>query len=76
MVRFIGGDRLDENLALFAPWLQKLPQWEPLYPPYLFIHTPDNGDSPQQAQKIWQQLSALIPSLPAPPDWPEQNTLF
>ncbi|EKN3360348.1 DUF72 domain-containing protein [Yersinia ruckeri] len=76
MVRFIGGDRLDENLALFAPWLQKLRQWEPLYPPYLFIHTPDNGDSPQQAQKIWQQLSALIPSLPAPPDWPEQNTLF
>ncbi|PVF10331.1 hypothetical protein DBO95_31455, partial [Yersinia pestis] len=25
LVRFIGGDQLDDNLALFAPWLQKLP---------------------------------------------------
>ncbi|MDN0086667.1 DUF72 domain-containing protein [Yersinia nurmii] len=76
LVRFIGGDRLDENLNLFAPWLQKLPVWEQQHQTYLFIHTPDNGDSPQQAQKIWQRLSTLIPSLPPSPDWPEQNTLF
>lgn len=76
LVRFIGGDQMDDNLALFSPWLQRLPQWEQQYQPYLFIHTPDNSDSPQQAQKIWQQLAARIPTLATAPDWPEQATLF
>ncbi|CNI21779.1 Protein of uncharacterised function DUF72 [Yersinia frederiksenii] len=76
LVRFIGGDQLDDNLALFSPWLQKLPQWEQQYQPYVFIHTPDNSDSPQQAQKIWQQLAAIITTLPPAPDWPEQDQLF
>ncbi|MCP1106440.1 DUF72 domain-containing protein [Serratia nevei] len=55
---------------------QKKPLWQQQHQPYLFIHTPDNGDSPQQAQKIWQQLRLAIPDLPAPPDWPEQDALF
>ncbi|MCS3408412.1 DUF72 domain-containing protein [Serratia sp. AKBS12] len=76
LVRFIGGDVLEDNLRWFAPWQQKLPDWQQRHNPYLFIHTPDNGDSPQQAQKIWQQLRRVIPALPAPPDWPEQNSLF
>lgn len=76
LVRFIGGDQWEDNLALFAPWLQKLPLWEQQYQPYVFIHTPDNSDSPQQAQKIWQQLATVIATLPPAPDWPEQDTLF
>lgn len=75
LVRFIGGDVLADNLRWFVPWQQKLSDWQHRQP-YLFIHTPDNGDSPQQAQKIWQQLRQLIPALPAPPSWPEQNSLF
>ncbi len=65
-----------QNQALFAVWLQKLAAWEHTTTPYLFMHTPDIGDSPQQAQKIWQQLRLAIPDLPAPPDWPEQDALF
>lgn len=76
LVRFIGGDRLEDNLRWFEPWQQKLPQWQQQYQPYLFIHTPDNGDSPQQAQKIWQRLRQAIPTLPPAPDWPEQDSLF
>ncbi|MGM7744978.1 DUF72 domain-containing protein [Yersinia enterocolitica] len=76
LVRFIGGDQWEDNLALFAPWLQKLPLWEQQYQPYVFIHTPDNSDSPQHAQKIWQQLATVIATLPPAPDWPEQDTLF
>ncbi len=76
LVRFIGGDQLADNLRWFEAWQQKLPLWQQQHQPYLFIHTPDNGDSPQQAQKIWQQLRRAIPDLPAPPDWPEQDALF
>ncbi|MCX2959462.1 MAG: hypothetical protein N6V49_12100, partial [Serratia symbiotica] len=72
LVRFIGGDVLADNLRWFAVWQQKLALWQQQHQPYLFIHTPDNGDSPQQAQKIWQQLRQVIPDLPAPPDWPQQ----
>ncbi|WP_223257547.1 DUF72 domain-containing protein, partial [Bacillus velezensis] len=76
LVRFIGGDVLQDNLRWFDAWQQKLPLWQQKHRPYLFIHTPDNGDSPQQAQKIWQQLYQAIPNLPLPPDWPEQDALF
>lgn len=76
LVRFIGGDVLQDNLRWFDAWQQKLPLWQQKHCPYLFIHTPDNGDSPQQAQKIWQQLHQAIPNLPLPPDWPEQDALF
>lgn len=76
LVRFIGGDVLSDNLRWFSSWHQKLVLWQQQHVPYLFIHTPDNSDSPYQAQKIWQQLHAIIPNLPAPPDWPEQETLF
>lgn len=75
LIRYIGGDRLEDNLRLFQPWLEKLPQWRQQQP-YLFIHTPDNADSPQQAQKIWQRLALHIPDLPTAPDWPQQDALF
>jgi len=76
LVRFIGGDVLKDNLHCFIPWQKKLSSWCQQQQPYLFIHTPDNSDSPQQAKIIWQQLHRGIPDFPTPPDWPEQNTLF
>ncbi|MFC0225752.1 DUF72 domain-containing protein [Serratia aquatilis] len=76
LVRFIGGNVLQDNLRWFEVWQQKLPLWSERHSPYLFIHTPDNGDSPQQAQKIWQRLRQVIHNLPPAPDWPEQNDLF
>lgn len=76
LVRFIGGDVLDDNLRWFKSWQQKLPVWTQQHQPYLFIQTPDNGDSPQQAQKIWQRLRQIIPNFFPPPDWPELDDLF
>lgn len=76
LIRFIGGDSLEDNLRWFSPWQEKLPLWQQKHQPYLFIHTPDNADSPQQAQTLWRQLSVAIPSLTPPPDWPQQATLF
>lgn len=77
IVRFIGGDVLEDNKKLFAVWIEKLKQWHASgHHPYLFIHTPDCNDAPQQAQSLWQQLRITLPDLPPAPDWPEQDSLF
>jgi uncharacterized protein YecE (DUF72 family) len=76
IVRFIGGDKLEDNLTWFTPWFTKLADWQQSHPPFLFIHTPDCSDAPQQAQKIWQRLQPQIPGLGPAPDWPEQAALF
>jgi len=76
IVRFIGSDHWDSNLAGFAPWFNTLPGWQQQANPWLFIHTPDNSDSPQQAQQLWQRLTTLMPNLPPAPDWPQQEDLF
>ncbi|WJV55635.1 DUF72 domain-containing protein [Prodigiosinella aquatilis] len=75
LVRFIGNEDLTDNLRWFAPWIDKLAQWQ-RHTPYLFIHTPDVGDSPALAQQLWPRLSAVIPGLPPGPDWPQQSSLF
>ncbi|MFI3308957.1 DUF72 domain-containing protein [Ewingella allii] len=77
IVRFIGGDVLEDNQHFFKVWVEKLKQWQAnQHQPYLFIHTPDCSDAPQQAQKLWQQLRLTLPDLPPAPDWPEQDSLF
>ncbi|MFE8104168.1 DUF72 domain-containing protein [Brenneria goodwinii] len=75
IIRFIGSEELQENLHWFQPWLNKLPQWTSAQP-FLFIHTPDNGGSPALAQQLWPLLTAIIPSMPPQPDWPQQASLF
>ncbi len=77
IVRFIGGDVLEDNRPLFAQWIKKLSAWESQgLSPYLFIHTPDCTDAPQQARSLWQQLCQQIPSVQPAPNWPEQDSLF
>jgi len=77
IVRFIGGDQLDANQQFFKVWIEKLMQWQANgHQPYLFIHTPDCSDAPQQARSLWQQLRMTLPELPPAPNWPEQNSLF
>lgn len=77
IVRFIGGDILEDNRPLFAQWADKLAAWETQgLSPYLFIHTPDCTDAPQQARSLWPLLRAKIPTVQPEPDWPEQDALF
>lgn len=76
IIRFIGSDDLAENRSWFEPWSAKIAEWSTQCDPYLFIHTPDNADSPQQARALWQTL-AQVAELPLPPpDWPQQEQLF
>ena len=74
MVRFIGHPDQDANLAFFAPWLSKLPQWiEQGKQPYLMIHTPDNVEAPQLALKLYQHLNEMI-ELPSLNSFPAQKS--
>ena len=77
MVRFVGGDDLAANLRWFSQWTPKLVDWQQQgHAPYLFIHSPDCSDAPQQAKALWQALGHQIPTLPPAPEWPQQESLF
>lgn len=76
LVRFVGGDVLEDNRVWLQQWEHKLAEWSHSHTPYLFIHTPDCTDAPQQARALWPLLSQKIKHLPPQPDWPLQTSLF
>ncbi|WP_406704539.1 DUF72 domain-containing protein [Sodalis sp.] len=76
LVRFIGAADPDDNVALFQPWLARLPQWQQRGTPFLFIHTPDIAFAPPLVQHLWPKLAAQIPAMGPTPHWPQQETLF
>lgn len=67
LVRFIGTANLQYNQQYLLPWVQKITEWvaEGLRP-YVFIHTPDNGEAPLQADQFHQLLSKLPGWQPLP----------
>ncbi len=77
IIRFIGGGHLPDNQRWFSPWEKKIAEWrKEQRTPFLFIHTPDNSDSPQQALTLWQDLHRLLSDIPPAPHMPEQSSLF
>ncbi len=76
MVRFIGSDNMAQNLAMFTPWLEKLPLWQQTATPYLFLHTPDIAQAPELVDALWNTLRAALPDLGEAPAIPQQSSLF
>ncbi|MDA8494327.1 DUF72 domain-containing protein [Kluyvera georgiana] len=76
MVRFIGSDNMVQNLAMFTPWLEKLPLWQQTTTPYLFLHTPDIAQAPELVDALWNTLRAALPDLGDAPAIPQQSSLF
>ncbi|MDG3087707.1 DUF72 domain-containing protein [Vibrio hannami] len=75
LIRFIGHPTLSENDAFFAPWLKKIPLWmEQGKQPYVMIHTPDNIEAPELADKLYKQLQKIC-TIPNLPDFPANNDL-
>ncbi|MEZ9232565.1 DUF72 domain-containing protein [Vibrio amylolyticus] len=73
MIRFIGHPDESANVEFFQPWVKKLPQWiEEGKQPYVMIHTPDNIEAPQLAQRLYQTLSDVV-SLPDLNAFPAQR---
>lgn len=68
-LRFIGHPELAANDPFMQPWLAKVASWiEEGRTPYVFLHTPDNLLAAQLARRFHQQLTGLLPGLPALPE--------
>lgn len=76
MVRFIGSDDMAQNHAMFAPWLDKLAEWNKSSTPYLFLHTPDIAQAPELVHSLWDALHSALPELGSAPSIPQQSSLF
>jgi uncharacterized protein YecE (DUF72 family) len=82
IVRFIGSDHLDTTRAGLREWEPIVADW--LHEgrvPTVFVHTPDNFDSPALARALHDRVGSLVPDLaPLPEPWPvvaaEQGSLF
>ncbi|MDP5255048.1 MULTISPECIES: DUF72 domain-containing protein [unclassified Vibrio] len=79
MIRFIGQQSVEQNLAFFSPWLKTLQQWtQQGIEPLIMIHTPDNQQAPWHAKAIVQQLASVmschpLPEFPAQVERPQLN---
>lgn len=68
-VRFIGHPQLEANDGFVRQWALKVAGWiEEGRTPYVFLHTPDNVRAPELARRFHQQLTTLLPGLPALPE--------
>ncbi|MGE0138148.1 MAG: DUF72 domain-containing protein [Ilumatobacteraceae bacterium] len=82
IVRFIGSDHPDTTRAGLREWEPIVADW--LHEgrrPTVFVHTPDNLDSPGLARALHDRVRAVVPELePLPEPWPvvpaEQGSLF
>lgn len=64
LVRFIGTSDPELTAAGWGQWVTKVVQWcESGLEPYVFIHTPDNLDSPSLARRFWGEVAAVCPGL-------------
>jgi uncharacterized protein YecE (DUF72 family) len=82
IVRFIGSDHLDTTRAGLLEWEPIVSDWlHEGRQPTVFVHTPDNFDSPALARALHDRVRGLVPDLePLPDPWPvvpaEQGSLF
>lgn len=61
VVRFIGQTQPEANPAYWQPWVETCARWITQgLDPYVFIHTPDNVESPGLARAFHDAVSALL----------------
>lgn len=86
VVRLIGASNWEVTLAGLLAWVPQLVDWLASgRRPYVFVHQPENHDSPLLARELHAAVAAIVPSLaplptPLPPtpagEVPGQSTLF
>ncbi len=68
IVRLIGRDNPSPTIGGWQPWLAVFASWlAEGREPTMFIHTPDNVDSPALARRFHDELRLLVPGLHALP---------
>lgn len=82
IVRVIGQDAATGTLDGLRAWIPQIVDWIAAgKEPYLFVHQPENVDSPGLARQIYEEISTLVPELsplpePEPVDGGAQQSLF
>jgi len=82
VIRVIGEDRPEGTLAGLRAWVPQIVEWVGEgREPYLFVHQPENLDSPGLARQIHEIIRDELPNVaplpdPLPPDPPTQPALF
>ncbi|GEA10323.1 DUF72 domain-containing protein [Alteromonas sp. KUL49] len=81
MVRFVGNDNDEDNLACLRPWIKKIHAWRcEGKQPFMFFHRPDNKDAPWLAQQFINAYNVSYPEAALPElsigSEPDQGALF
>lgn len=77
IVRVIGEDRPDGTLRGLLGWVPQLVNWiVDGREPYLFVHQPENLDSPGLARALHEAVTAELPDLSPLPDPAGQTSMF
>jgi len=82
IIRVIGEDSSEGTLRGLLAWVPHMVEWiNEGREPYLFVHQPENVDSPDLARRVHAALREQLPHvapLPEPPrvDEPEQTAMF
>ncbi len=81
MVRFVGNDNNEDNLACLMPWIKKIHAWRcEGKQPFMFFHRPDNKDAPWLAHQFINAYNASYPQAKLPQlslgEKPNQASLF
>lgn len=71
VVRFIGSDDPAVTVAALGEWVPIIAEWlHEGRTPTVFVHTPDNADSPQLARQFHADVCSRVPGLPSLDDPP------
>lgn len=82
IIRVIGEDSPQGTLEGLMAWVPKITQWlADGCEPYVFVHQPENIDSPNLARILHESVRDAVPSITALPDppaleEPHQTTMF
>lgn len=82
IIRVIGEDRSDGSLRGLKAWSDHVVRWlDEGRQPFVFVHQPENLDSPELARRLHAHVADLVPSLdrlaePAVEGSPDQASLF
>lgn len=69
VVRLIGGDELEGTVAGLRRWVPAVVDWLIAgRSPYLFVHQPENTDSPALARRFHEEVRAVLPDLAPLPE--------
>lgn len=69
IVRVIGNDDPDATMIGLTEWIPTIAAWiDDGRQPYVFVHQPENLDSPRLARRVHAAVAAVVPGLEPLPD--------